>query len=415
MRILNFNISRVQDQDKPTPEQAKIMRRIVEKQILRTRQDIGKWRNALTQAEAIENPQRLLLYTVYNEAMLDAHLTSIIFSRKNKALSKPFKIVSQTGEEVPEKTALLESEWFYRILDLALDSIFYGHSLIQLGDIVEDQFSSVELVPRHHVKPELGIVVENPGDEKGESYLEPPFSEWLISVGDSRNLGLLKQATPLTIWSKNAAGAWSEYQELFGMPMRIGRTNTRDENMRKNMEDMLDNMGRAAWGVFDTNDVVELVQASGSIGNPVFQTMIETMDSRLSKLIYGQTMTSDNGSSRSQAEVHQSTADDFTGADLRWLQFLVNGKILPLLDLHGFGFKGLKFIFDHTERISKIDQFTIDSKLLDYYKIKPQYITDTYGTPVEDKPEPEIPDPGKQPTDPGNISNVKKRLREYYE
>lgn len=64
-------------------------------------------------------------------------------------------------------------------MDLALDSRFCGPTLIQLGDIVNDEngimrYDGVELVPRKHVVPEYGVVVKSPGDDwrGGISYVE---------------------------------------------------------------------------------------------------------------------------------------------------------------------------------------------------------------------------------------------------
>ena len=46
-------------------------------------------------------------------------------------------------------------------------------------------------MPRKLVKPEKGIVVKDPSDEKGISFVDPPLSSYYILVGDPKELGLL--------------------------------------------------------------------------------------------------------------------------------------------------------------------------------------------------------------------------------
>lgn len=133
----------------------------VETTLYRVRQTIAEWRTALTSAESIEYPNRYLLYRTYKDIELDAHLTACVQQRKSSLLSKEWIVVDKDGKENEEKTKLIKSKWFYDFLDNSIDSKFYGHSLIQFGSVIEDAFSSIELVPRIYVKPEFDIVTEN--------------------------------------------------------------------------------------------------------------------------------------------------------------------------------------------------------------------------------------------------------------
>ena len=128
-----------------------------------TKQDVGKWRTAWQMAINIENPRRANLYDIYTDTMIDLHLTGCISQRKGKTLLKSFVIKNSDGTEDDEAVKIFESEWFYNFVSLALDSRFWGHSLIQLGDIITDEkglrkFANVELVPRKHVIPEYGEI-----------------------------------------------------------------------------------------------------------------------------------------------------------------------------------------------------------------------------------------------------------------
>ena len=140
----------------------------------RIRQDIGIWRDAVNSAESITNPQRTELLRTYKDVILDSHLTAAITQRKKLTLAKKFEI-SIDGVDNKELTKLVKTAWFRDFLDLSLDSIFYGHSLIQFGDVTDTGFESVDLVPREFVKPESHLVTQNRFDSEGGRLLKIPL------------------------------------------------------------------------------------------------------------------------------------------------------------------------------------------------------------------------------------------------
>ena len=134
-----------------------------------TKKDIASWRRAWQIAISVDNPRRLSLYDIYADALVDGHITGCIEQRKSKTLSRPFKLTDKDGTEHPEASAIFEREWFHDFLDLALDAIFWGHSLIEMGEVIKDEegmrFASVKIIPRKHVIPEYGLVLREPTDD----------------------------------------------------------------------------------------------------------------------------------------------------------------------------------------------------------------------------------------------------------
>ena len=139
---------------------------------------MSDWRAAHQVAIDYESPNRCRLYAIYADCVLDAHLSGCIAQRKGKVLQKDFRLVDASGKENTAATELLQAGWFLDFLELCLDSIYWGPTLIQLGDIIRDngpmRFDGVELVPRKHVVPEYGVLVRNPGDDwrQGTTYRE---------------------------------------------------------------------------------------------------------------------------------------------------------------------------------------------------------------------------------------------------
>lgn len=358
---------------------------IVERQLFRLNSNLGVWRAAQSYAEDVHNPNRIELMRVYQETIIDSHLSSVINSRTEKVLSHKFHLVDDKGDVNEDATKLLQKSWFIKFMDLAMQSKWYGYSLIQFDNLNNNIFEDIDLIPREYIEPSLNIVKKEPYVLDGLDYTAEPVSNWTFFVG-SEDLGLLDKLTPLAIWKKNALGGWAEFIDMFGIPPRIGRTNTSDPKAKQNMFDMLKNMGRMSFGVFGENDKIELVETKGS-GDPyqVFDKLIERTNSEMSKLITGGTMTADDGSSRSQAEVHERGFDVISTADLRWFEALMNEQFIKwMIKNHDFKLEGLTFKFDQTESLSLTDQKDIIEVLLDKYTIPADWIHERFGIPVEE-------------------------------
>ena len=376
----------------------------IQAQIYRISQDIGKWRTALTAAENVNNPQRYWLYQTYNDVILDAHTTACIQQRKNLTLSRNFCVINKDKSENEQLTEMLESQWFRDFLDLSLDSMFWGYSLIQFDSLVNDNFNEVNLVPRQFVKPEFSIVTKNWGDTVGINYKEAPYNEFCIGVGKPRDLGLLNKVAPLVIWKKNALSAWAQHQEIFGSPIRIGKTSSRDKKTTDNMDNMLKNMGVAAWGRFDTSDIIELIESNKADAYKVFDMMIERCNSEIAKLILGQTGTTAEKSFVGSAEVHERILKQYGENDEHFIENVLNYQLIPMLEGLGIKFNGAKIETEEDDELGLVERSKIDLELLKYYEIDPEYIEKTYGTPVVKK---------VVPVDNG-VQSVKNKLEEFY-
>lgn len=353
-----------------------------------TKKDIATWRQAWQMAISIENPKRSTLYDIYQDCLVDLHLTGCIGQRKGKTLQKEFRLVDKDGKENKEATKLLNKEWFYDFMDMALDSRFWGHTLIQLGDIISDKngmrYNNVELVPRKHVIPEYGVIIRDASDDwkNGISYREGDFANWCVEVGKPRDLGLLLKCAPSCISKKNMLAFWDLFGEIFGAPMRVARTNTTDEKERARIEHSLDNMGAAFWALFPEGTDIEIKESSRGDAYNVYDKRVDRCNSELSKGTLMQTMTIDSGSSLSQSETHLEIFEDVVAADARLIGCIVNDKLLPLMVRHGFPVKGLSFEWDNAATFSPAEQREMERVLLEYYEIDPQYFVDKYNVAI---------------------------------
>jgi phage gp29-like protein len=383
MRIFGIDIT-FQNANKRKPPGAKIDP--IEREKSTAVQDIDRWRSGIQQAQNVYNHDRRTMQEFYNELSYDSHITTVMNHIVAELVGSDFHFAVD-GETDEEATEVLRQRWFSSFIRLAVEAEFYGYTLIEFGDITEYGFSYVKGIDRRYVIPEYKGVKKDLylyGDDKNLiKFEEQPFKDWSVFI-DTGTYGLFNSAAPIWVYKKQSYTYWAEYQQLFSMPLRVGKTDIRDTQRRENMQKMLNNMGTAAWGVFDSTDEIEFIQSTGSIGNPVFQSLIELSNKEFSKLFLGQTMTTEDGSSLSQSEVHERTKETIMGMYYRRVEDSVNTLLLPLLVKHGMVKNSdLKFEFIWSEKDMDITQ-KVDtiSKLAPYFDFDPEYIKEFLGVEV---------------------------------
>ncbi len=354
-----------------------------------TRKDMGDWRNAWQMAINVDYPNRQRLYDIYRDVDVDLHLSGCILQREGFVLARSFKLVDEKGNENEEAAGFFAKPWFKQLMHYALDANYWGHSLIELGDLATDingrlAYSGVKLIPRKHVIPEYHRVITDLGMDwtTGIDYHQPPFSDWLVEVGQPDSLGLFLKAATQTIPKKNALAFWDTFAEIFGMPMRIAHTTTRDEKELAKMEKMLDEMGAAMWGMFQEGTDIEVVESTKGDAFNVYDKRVDRANSELSKLVIGQTMTIEDGSSLSQSETHLEVFQNLVDADRDMLCDIINEQLIPRMIRHGFPLKGLHFEWDDSVDYTPEQQKAIEELVVNNYEVESKYFENKYGIPV---------------------------------
>jgi hypothetical protein len=344
------------------------------------------WRKAYIEHNNITTRPRNSLIRVYTDTMLDAHVKSQAEIRIKSAQQHDYKLVNEEGEEA-EQTALLDSDWFEQIIEEAVNSALYGYSLMEVAGFRPDMNElDLRLIDRRYVKPEFSLVTTQPYSMQGVEYKAKPYSRYCFWVGQPNDLGVLLQASYWAIIKKESSKDWAKFNEMFGMPVRIGKTNVRDEELRNNMADMLKNMSSASWGVFDEDDLIEFVSASSNSSAGLnYENLIDKADAQISKVILGQTMLSDSGASYSQSKVHERVAQTIIESDQKRIERLVNGQILPKLTSLGWDFEGLTFQYVKQDEHTQLEKAEIVGKLSQAgYTIDPEQIEEEFGYRIMD-------------------------------
>lgn len=113
---------------------------------------------------------------------------------------------------------------------------------------------------------------------------------------------------------------------MFGIPIRVGKygANATPEQI-DTLKHAIGSIASDAGAVIPESMMIELVEtAKGNGGNTLFENMARWCDEQTSKAVLGQTMTTDDGSSRAQAEVHDEVRLDIARWDARQLEATIN-------------------------------------------------------------------------------------------
>ena len=82
---------------------------------------------------------------------------------------------SVNGTPDEELTKMIKQPWFTDVIRALMESIFHGYSLIHLDDIIESRIKKINCIPREHIIPEKGWIVNNVTDtDSGFPYEDFP-------------------------------------------------------------------------------------------------------------------------------------------------------------------------------------------------------------------------------------------------
>ncbi len=354
----------------------------------RSRKDIQKWRNAIKLYEHPEKPRANYYQDLIDDLMTDGHLISQLNLRKYSILNTEFSIIDKTSNKQNEEASeFFNQKWFYDFLAHAIDASYRGHTLLEFKAFYPGNID-IGLVPRRNVVPQLKQVIPDLTKLEVIDYDSPDFENWLLEIGEPDDMGLLNNLVPNLIWKRNVAQSWAEFCEKFGMPIVTATTNSYNDKDLDKIEYMLQQLGEASTGVFPTGTTVDLKEASRSDAFQTYSKFIEFNREEISVAIVGGTMITNDGSSRSQSEVHERNLDGkIATSQKRDLTFLVNDQLLPLLKAQGYTFikDNDKFTFKLSHNLDLDKYWTIVNGVMQGHEVDQDWLSETFHIPITGK------------------------------
>lgn len=385
-------------------------------------QDIGNWKNSINSAKNPLTPRRKTLYQLFESIELDAQVIAVRGKRKVGVTNKRvvFYKKGAEGETVERiQTEIIDTPWFREFLGHLVDQKFWGHTLVEFLPGTTFPIEGINLIPRINVMPEKGMLLLNHTDVEGPVFrgpeADPDLARRTIEYGGNKDYGLYMSLAQYVIYKRGGFGDWAQFSEIFGMPFRIGEYDPYDDVTRKKLESALKDMGGAGYAVIPQGTSIKFENGNANTGqSAVFSDFIKLCNEEISKAALGGTMTTDNGSSRSQSETHKKGEEEITKSDLLDIEAFLNSTFKQkLAQFYGYNeAPNGDFRFETKEIISLKDRIAIDEKVAAQVEIDPKYWYKVYGVAMpEGGPKAKVnPTPGKPDPKEEEVTAKKKSL-----
>jgi phage gp29-like protein len=263
----------------------------------------------------------------------EPHYRSVLTARKQAVSGEEFHIAAASDKRADQKIAdfcrsLIADPIFEPLVFDVLDSLSKG---ISFTEIIWDTQGS-EWRPcryewreqRHFAWDEdtLSIpLLKTDAHPMGEPLA--PY-KWIVHApkllsGAPYQSGLARTAMAIWMFKSLTIRDWLAFQEQYGMPIRVGKYPTgATPEQRTALELAITNIGAdSGCTIPDTMLIEFLERKAGGGSDKLYQGSADYWNGELSKLVLGQTMTTEDGSSLGQAAVHERKEMTVNRADSR--------------------------------------------------------------------------------------------------
>lgn len=338
--------------------------------------DISNYKNAIIAAKGRYIQERTIIYDIYQNALdFDSHMKAIIERRLLATTGRrlEYYVNDEPSEQAKE---VINSPRFQRFMEELLMVKFWGFGLFE---VKEGKWFDYETIPIKHIDPYEKVVRKLQYSTSKEDQSFEDVSN-VVFVGHGDDFGLMQQLSLIAMYKRAALGDWAQYSQLAGTNFRVAkfRGTLPNPSERKKIIEIINNAGSGTLQLPDDIDVETSNQTSSS-QNQLFENWVGYLDDQMTKLVLGQTMTTEDGSSRSQAEVHERTQQDIFDADSQYILNLLNFSFYEILLKFGLPAGG-KWEFVQID--NQLDMIEQDLRLKELINIDPAYLYEKYGVPM---------------------------------
>lgn len=284
----------------------------------------------------------------------DPHYAAVLGVRKRavSGLDPAVEAATDDARDVELADAvreLVRKPEFAGLLEDCLDALGKGYSAVE---IIWDRSGPLWSPARYEWRDPRFFVFDRADGrtlrllDEADSYrgIELAPYKWIVhaprlKAGIPIRGGLARLAAAACMVKAYTVTDWTAFAEVFGMPLRLGRYGEQagEDDIRK-LITAVANLGTDAAAAIPDSMRIEFIEAGNRQGGAeLFQRLAEYLDKQVSKAVLGQTMTTDDGSSHSQAKVHDEVRGDILRSDARQLENTLNRDLVrPFIDLnHG--------------------------------------------------------------------------------
>lgn len=266
---------------------------------------------------------------IYEQVASDSQVKACFEQRRSAVTSCEWVVEAASERRADRKAAdfvreQLKRVGWDRVTDRMLWGVFYGFSAAELIWEVQDGklgWKAIKVRNRRrfafNMSGELRLLT--PQNMTTGEPAKPPYF-WHIATGADNDdepygLGLAHWCYWPTLFKRHGIGFWLTFLEKFGMPTGVGTfpANATAAEINKLLGAI--QAIRTDSGVAIPEGMkIALLEAARS-GSADYEKLHDKMDEAIAKAVLGQTMTTDNGSSKAQADVHMQVRQDIVKAD----------------------------------------------------------------------------------------------------
>lgn len=272
----------------------------------------------------------------------DGHYLSVLGTRKRAVTQLEITVEAASDDKVDQDNADLIKSWLERdqledeLFDI-LDAIGKGFSFTEImWDLSSDVWLPQKLKwrdPRWFEFDQTDGETPLLKDDGGCLPLAPYkfiFHTHKAKSGLPIKGGVVRPCSWMYLFKNFSIKDWVIFLEAYGMPIRLGKYHAgASEEDRDVLMKAVAMIGSDAAAIIPESMQVEFVEAhQKSASSDGFEKLAKYCDAQISKAVLGQTMTTDDGSSRSQAEVHDEVREDIERADAKQLMATLNEQLV---------------------------------------------------------------------------------------
>lgn len=351
--------------------------------------EIADWQKAVMEATDPESPRRYQLHYIYQNLLRDDDLQATIENRVLPLQMASFKIVDRKTGKVNEAAhELLERLWFQDLRRMSVMFQLQGTLLVDLTEKINPltmEIEEIAEVPQCNYIAQMGAIVKEPSDTEGISYREGGMENYYYQFGKDWDLGLLNVLAIPIFAKKLGFGSWISYIDQYGIPFMFVVTNRLDTGRRDELYEMMSEMRSGRFGVLQGQETISFGKEANGSTTDAFSPFMDKCHNIITRLILGQTGTTNNEAYEGTSEVHERVEKYRHEADKLLFMYMFNKEIIPRLVKISPVYsvlEGCRLEWDDHETLSMKDYITAIKELAYTFDFDPEAVSEMTGLPI---------------------------------
>ncbi len=339
-------------------------------------------------------------YELYEDMLQDDRIYSTLAQRRSAVVAREWA-VEPGGDKRRDRAAadyireILEAVRWDTVTSKMLYGVFYGYSVAEMMWARDGRRITVDAIKvrnrrRFVFDEEYRPLLLTIGQAWGAPLPERKF--WHFATGadnDDEPYGRgLAYYLYWPVWfKKNHTRFWMTYNEKYAAPTPVGKYGRNATSGERNLLMGALRALQADSGItIPEGMVIDLLEARRAGGENTYGTFYDKMQEAITQIVLSQTMTTDDGSSQSQAEVHMDVRREVVEADAH----LVDDSFMrgPATWLTEWNFPGaavprIRRIMEDPARLKALadrDKLIVDMG----HRLSRRYVEDTYQVELDD-------------------------------